>query len=243
MLEFQNYQLDKKDDEIISECFGNNFPIVGKINKKFKKKIFSKKEELSTDNFDFINDIYGSRFKQFDKYDNFVQIIDKDLVIDNNLRKKNLDIVFIVFSNFLMKLHKIDVQSILKENIENNPDFSYLKNRLNRLYADKDSMIEHQEMMLKAGGDGYKNMFSNELDQLDEELFELTVLNEKFINSIDNVIHNMFFNKHESSVKDLTVLNGIKTFVLRRPFNIDLVELQNFFKLEHRMFANFAIRI
>lgn len=235
MLELNNYQLDKDDDEIISECFGNNFPIVGKINKKFKKKIFSKKEELSTDNFDFINDIYGSRFKQFDKYDNFVQIIDKDLVIDNNLRKKNLDIVFVVFSNFLMKLHKIDVQSILKQNIENNPDFSYLKNRLNRLYDDKDRMIEHQEMMIKAGGDGYKNMFSNELDQLDEELFELTVLNEEFITSIDDVIHNMFFNKNESSVKDLTVLNGIKTFVLRRPFNIDLVELQNFFKFEHKL--------
>lgn len=104
----------------------------------------------------------------------------------------------------LLKFHNLDIIQIL--------DALYpevIDQRWNDLRNDYNSMKEYEKNLIKSGGDGYDNLFSEEFEEFRNNAFELA---KDYSQSFNEVIHKGFFSYDDSSIIDLSVFNDERMF-------------------------------
>lgn len=99
---------------------------------------------------------------------------------------------------------KTNFQKIVNELWDNN-SFQWWNEKKTELKE----LQNYEREIIRSGGDGYSELMTEEIDQLSRECYKL--LRKEYLNLSEKLI-NCYFNYSNSTVKDLSVIDGVRKY-------------------------------
>lgn len=185
-----------------NEIFNGEFPVFGKFNDCFDHEEVRIKSHISDlNNTSRFVRWFGGKLKE-GAPKKFAKIKSKGIEFDAVLWVDPFDL--------LTKLNNYNLVDVIRSTrIYQSDEYLNMTDKYEKLSKKSKELISYQNTIVNAGGNGYDDLFSDEIKDIEDEINPY-ILNFCVVVCIE--INQMFFDGMESSVEDLCVVDGVNCF-------------------------------
>lgn len=122
----------------------------------------------------------------------------------------NYDVVSAIDFEYLLAFHS-DTEEIIQKSLEQfDITHSYYKKQFSALRESFWELTKDQEKLIESGGDGYRDVFEDELRNKSDQLWNST---EDAVNNFVQLFIESFLSYKDSKILDLSIVDGVRCYI------------------------------